>query len=44
MQRLSGLVQERYGIAREDADKQVQQFLTSVDAGQREARDPAHSS
>lgn len=30
-QRLSGLVQERYGVTREEAEKQVDRFLSSVD-------------
>lgn len=31
-QRLSGLVQERYGISRDEADQQVDQFLTRFDS------------
>lgn len=31
-QRLSGLVQERYGITREEADKQVEKFIDKVSA------------
>ncbi len=30
-QRLSGLVQERYGVTREEAEKQVKDFLSSTD-------------
>jgi len=30
-QRLTGLVQERYGISREEAEAQVQQFIDGVD-------------
>lgn len=29
-QRLSGLVQERYGVTREEAEKQVKRFLDDV--------------
>ena len=32
LQRLSGLLQERYGIAREEAEKQIQSFMLSLDA------------
>ena len=30
-QRLSGLVQERYGISRDEAEKQVDKFLSRFD-------------
>lgn len=30
-QRLSGLVQERYGVTREEADKQVKRFVDGLD-------------
>ncbi len=30
-QRLTGLVQERYGVSREDAETQVQRFIDGID-------------
>lgn len=30
-QRLSGLVQERYGVTRDEADKQVKRFVDGLD-------------
>ena len=32
VQQLSGLIQERYGIARDEADRQIQKFADSVDS------------
>lgn len=38
-QRLSGLVQERYGVAREEAESQVQKFLDSASAKVEQVKD-----
>ena len=34
---LVGKMQEKYGIAREEAERQVASFLTSLDAGSKQA-------